>query len=103
MPIVLGGRRAALHPLHPRRGRPAARPMQQGIDAIGLALHHGFDAAVGEVAHPAGHAKARSLLQQGIAVADALHAPTNAQLNCLQLQNFSAPAVPHRECAGTPW
>ena len=80
---MLGGRRAAFDSLHPRRRRPAAGPLQQGGDGGGISLRQRLDGAVGEIAHPAGHAQPQRLAAQGVAEADALHASTYAQSNCL--------------------
>lgn len=100
---MFGGGRAAFDALDACRGRSAARPFQERGDGFATTLRQGFDVPAGEIAHPAGQAQPHCLAVQGVAEADALHASTNAQSNCLQLQNLSLPPLRGRESAGTPW
>lgn len=82
---MFGGGRAAFESVHPRRRRPAARPLEQQGDGGGIALRQCLDAAAGEIAHPAGHPQALGLLLQGVAKTDALHTASNKQTNCLHV------------------
>ena len=78
--IEIARRRANGDLRHARRGWAAPRPCEDRFDRPAIALHQGFDAAVGAVAHPSGHAVPQRLRAHGIAEADPLHAARDAKV-----------------------
>src|SRR5262245_58445911 len=68
---------AHLQALHPGQPGPFPAEADHGLDRLGIALEGRLHAAVGPVAHPAGHAVRLGARAGGGAEADALYAPAD--------------------------
>jgi len=63
-----------LHAGDRRTRRPDPTPVDQPLHGVGLAFEHGFDPAVGEVAHPPVEAGPCGFVPAGVTEEHALHA-----------------------------
>jgi tripartite-type tricarboxylate transporter receptor subunit TctC len=76
---VVAFSRRGFDPLDARLLGPLAGPSRDRLHRWRVSLDHGFDSAVGAVAHPSRHAQARRLLAHGFAEPNALHQPVDRE------------------------